>query len=282
MRSSVSLALVALPFAPAMPSSVVIAQAAPPPEVVAAGDLAGIAGTGVEQYDGVGYASWYGEELSGGRTATGEAFDAAAIAAAHRTLPLGSYAEVTALDSGRTIVVRIADRGPRRKDREIDLTRGAAMLLLGSIDDPVFAVRVRSITPAPSDAVALRAGRPAADRLDAPPILLAALRKSLRGYRGPATIVPRASAPPPRIATPRAEPRRDVAPARGRYVVQVGTFSGEARARALAARLGGRVEPNAGLYRVRLGPFADTAAAQRARDGVARQGYGDAQILPQY
>src|SRR3546814_5946229 len=64
----------------------------------------------VADYDEVGYAGWYGDDLAGKPTANGEIFDPASISAAHKTLPLPSYVEVTALDTGRTILVRVNDR----------------------------------------------------------------------------------------------------------------------------------------------------------------------------
>ena len=73
-----------------------------------------------------GLASSYGEENNGNRTATGEEFDANAMAAAHPTLPLPSYVRVTNLANGRMIVVRVNDRGPYTPGRIIDLTRAAA------------------------------------------------------------------------------------------------------------------------------------------------------------
>lgn len=73
-----------------------------------------------------GQASWYGRELHGSPTASGERFDMNALTAAHRTLPLGSYASVKNLDNGRTVVVRINDRGPHVRRREIDLSYAAA------------------------------------------------------------------------------------------------------------------------------------------------------------
>ena len=77
-------------------------------------------------YDMLGYASWYGSE-SGNRTANGERFRPGWVTAAHTSLPLPSYIEVTALDTGRTIVVRVNDRGPfSGRGRVIDLSRGAA------------------------------------------------------------------------------------------------------------------------------------------------------------
>ncbi|PLV51747.1 endolytic peptidoglycan transglycosylase RlpA [Erwinia sp. E602] len=72
-----------------------------------------------------GLAAWYGEEANGSRTASGEAFDANAMAAAHPTLPLPSYVRVTNLANGRMIVVRVNDRGPYTPGRIIDLTRAA-------------------------------------------------------------------------------------------------------------------------------------------------------------
>jgi rare lipoprotein A len=73
-----------------------------------------------------GSASWYGRELQGSPTASGEPFDMHALTAAHRTLPLGSYARVKNLDNGRSVVVRINDRGPHARRRMIDLSYAAA------------------------------------------------------------------------------------------------------------------------------------------------------------
>ncbi|WP_148276537.1 septal ring lytic transglycosylase RlpA family protein [Sphingobium sp. SYK-6] len=113
-------------------------------------------------YDRLGYASWYGDE-SGNMTANGERFRKGAIAAAHTTLPLPSYVEVTALDTGRTILVRINDRGPFTSGRIIDLSKGAAALL-GIERQGVAAVRVRRVEPPESDRARLRAGREAMAR----------------------------------------------------------------------------------------------------------------------
>ena len=73
-----------------------------------------------------GVASWYGREFHQRPTATGEVYDMYAMTAAHRTLPLGTSVVVTALDTNRTVRVRINDRGPFVKDRIIDLSYGAA------------------------------------------------------------------------------------------------------------------------------------------------------------
>ena len=97
-------------------------------------------------YDASGVASWYGEEAAGHRTASGDLFDPDGITAAHRSLPLGSLAEVTSVDNGRSVVVRINDRGPGRRDRIIDLSRGAARAL-GTDRLSIAAVRVRALAP---------------------------------------------------------------------------------------------------------------------------------------
>ena len=74
----------------------------------------------------VGLASWYGGAFAGHRTASGELFDPNAMTAAHRTLPLGAKVRVTNVENGRTITVRINDRGPADESRIIDLSRAAA------------------------------------------------------------------------------------------------------------------------------------------------------------
>jgi rare lipoprotein A len=209
-------------------------------------------------YDGVGHAML---------TQSG----AGGVAGLHATLPVGSAAEVTALETGRTILVRID--GPIEGAGEIALRPGAAALL--GIQAGA-AVRVRAAVANPADAAALAAGRAASPRIDAPPALLAALRR--RAGPPPVSGSTKAAAattvPVRKAATPVARP------AGGRFRVQVAAVSSEARAREIAGALGGSIEPAGRLWRVRLGPFADPAAARQARDGAARRGYADAQVLP--
>jgi rare lipoprotein A len=112
-------------------------------------------------YDMLGYASWYGSE-SGSRTANGERFRADWITAAHTTLPLPSYVEVTSLATGRRIIVRVNDRGPfLSAARIIDLSRGAAAEL-GMKASGTAPVRVRIVEPSDQDRARLRRGKPAA------------------------------------------------------------------------------------------------------------------------
>ena len=80
-------------------------------------------------YRAEGIASWYGPDFHGRSTANGELYDMHAISAAHTTMPLPSYARVTNLDNGRSIIVRVNDRGPYMRNRIIDLSIGTAKAL---------------------------------------------------------------------------------------------------------------------------------------------------------
>ncbi len=91
-----------------------------------------------------GVASWYGTDFHGGRTATGEIYDMNAMTGAHPTLPLPAWVRVTNLENGRTVVVRLNDRGPFSKNRIIDLSRAAAEQL-DMIRTGTAKVEVRSL-----------------------------------------------------------------------------------------------------------------------------------------
>lgn len=166
--------------------------------------------TDVFNYDETGYASWYGKELGGRNTANGELFVPEAITGAHRTLPLPSYVEVTALDTGKTILVRLNDRGPSSGSRLIDLSYGAARQL-GVLEKGTFPVRVRRVNPPETERAMLRQGQPVAMRMDTPESLLVPLRRKLDGRpkpaaraeaAAPAAVKPAAPAKPPKPARP--------------------------------------------------------------------------------
>ena len=93
-----------------------------------------------------GVASWYGSKFHGKRTSSGETYDMYAMTAAHKTLPLPSYLQVRNLENGRTIVVRVNDRGPFHEDRIVDLSYTAAKKL-DLIGDGTGYVEIRDITP---------------------------------------------------------------------------------------------------------------------------------------
>jgi rare lipoprotein A len=103
-------------------------------------------GTAVERgWTQTGSASWYGPGYHGRRTSNGEVYDQDALTAAHLTLPFDTHVRVTYLANGRSVVVRINDRLPRR-DRIIDLSRGAARAL-GLIGPGTGTVRLEVVSP---------------------------------------------------------------------------------------------------------------------------------------
>ena len=188
----------------------------PPPEVVQIGDPYSIGGQRFEPrddntFDETGYAIFAGGDQAGQGTRSGEPYNPEAIIAAHRTLPVPSYAEVTDLQTGRTILVRIVDRGPMLKDKVIVLSPGAARQL-GVEGQGSLAVRVRRTNPVEQEKAILRQGGAAPTRLDTPPALLSALRRRLGETSGKPMDV--AIAPPVRATPlPRATPAPRPAPA---------------------------------------------------------------------
>jgi rare lipoprotein A len=99
-------------------------------------------------YDERGVASWYGDDFHGNRTSNGETYDMNQLSAAHRTLPLPSFVEVTNLNTGRKVILRVNDRGPFHDPgrRIIDVSRAAAVKL-GMIGSGTAAVRVQAVEP---------------------------------------------------------------------------------------------------------------------------------------
>ena len=140
-------------------------------------------------YDETGIASWYGRKFHGGRTANGEIFDMNGLSAAHRTLPLPSVVRVTNLENGRSMVLRVNDRGPFSRGRIIDVSRRAAQLL-GFHRNGTARVRVR-IMANESRVVAARLKGEATLAKIGTPIIVARL---------PSPTVSSAALPPPGAA----------------------------------------------------------------------------------
>jgi rare lipoprotein A len=195
-----------------------------------------------------GVASWYGRKFHGQKTSTGEVYDMFAMSAAHPTLPLPSYAKVTSLASGRSVVVRVNDRGPFLHGRIIDLSYAAAHRL-GIAQKGSGEVEVEAIV--------------LADTLAAAPPL-------------PPVAPPTVSGAPPAAAPPAPEP----APAGtgGGFVVQLGAFANYANAQAFlahaqnqmtAAEVEPRVRQQNGLWRVYVGPYPNRDDARRAASRIA-------------
>ncbi len=186
-----------------------------------------------------GVASWYGPDFHGGRTATGETYDMNAMTGAHPTLPLPAWVRVTNLENGRSVVVRLNDRGPFAKGRIIDLSRAAAeqldMIRMGTAR-----VEVRSLTGTD----ALVAAAPAGPSTPAPAVLVPVSNEPApAGVAGAAPVV--------------------TGPA---YYAQAGAFASRANAELLAERLRGAgiagvsvIESTVDgrtLFRVRAGPVS--------------------------
>ena len=236
-------------------------------------------------YDEVGRANWYGAELAGHKTGNGETFNPDSITAAHRTLPMPSYVEVTNLDSGRTILVRINDRGPFTGDRIIDISQGAARQL-GVLGQGHFPVRVRRVNPPEYEKIALKNGEKAAERLGTPPALLNALRKKLGAT--PITVVqsaiPEDKAPVPgsktvKIPAPKPSLAKPMAATNRVYFIQVGAFSTDTRANIAAKQVGGSSKASGKYWHVRTGPYLSEAMAKAALGPVVAKGYRDARII---
>lgn len=109
----------------------------------------------IGDYEKRGMASWYGRKFHGQKTSSGEVYDMFAMTAAHPTLPIPSYAQVTNVKNGRSVIVRINDRGPFLKGREIDLSFLAACRL-GYAEQGRTEVSVRSLRPDEAIAAAPR------------------------------------------------------------------------------------------------------------------------------
>jgi len=193
-------------------------------------------------YDETGIASWYGRDFHGRLTANGERFDMHALSAAHRTLPLPSLVRVTNLENGRSIIVRVNDRGPFVKGRLIDLSWAAAVAL-GFAEKGTALVRVQA--------------------LDSNPTRVAGVRK-----------------------TPHMQAKTRTREA-GLYV-QVGAFGRRKYAARLQAKLSRRFpsvrirpfpRPERTLYRVRIGPFSNVEAIEKAVLSLQHLGYGDVVVV---
>ena len=250
-------------------------------------------------YDQTGIASWYGPNFHGKRTADGEVYDQNDVTAAHKTLPLPSLVRVTNLDNGRSLVVRVNDRGPFVNGRIIDLSRRSAQLL-GIVGPGTAKVRVQILADE-SRALASRMKQDGGSE----PTIAAAPRATVTAERlpppGSAAPVVRATAAAPSGPSP-SDQRMDAAaqaaerevgqvkdgPARATSIyVQAGSFSRYDNALRLSARLSGigkaRITEvsvkGQTLWRVRLGPAATVDEADRILDQVISAGQQDARVV---
>ena len=201
--------------------------------------------TSLRPYRERGLASWYGRKFHNQKTSTGEIYDMYAMTAAHPTLPLPSYARVTNVANGRSVVVRVNDRGPFHRGRVIDLSYAAAYRI-GIAQRGSGEVEVESVLPADAP---LRVAAPL------PPV---------------AASEARAAAPLP------------VGQENGGYVVQLGAFANNANAQAFVTHVANqtavlgveaKVHEAGGLYRVVVGPYPTRDDAKRTGDRL-RDAFG--------
>ncbi|HEX4878295.1 MAG TPA: septal ring lytic transglycosylase RlpA family protein [Limnobacter sp.] len=195
-----------------------------------------------EPYQQKGRASWYGRKFHGAKTANGEIYDMHQMTAAHPTLPLPSYAKVTNLANGKSVIVRVNDRGPFLRGRIIDLSYAAAYQL-DYIQQGSAEVLVEKLTP---DAIA-------------------AFHSEKNG-----TLVTRAGVSVSPVAH---SPSRPVNIQRTPLYLQIGAFSSKANAEALVGQVaanqstlgkGAQILSESGVHRVLVGPFASIDQANEA------------------
>jgi len=202
--------------------------------------------TTLRPYRERGIASWYGRKFHGEKTSTGDTYDMYAMTAAHPTLPLPSYARVTSLATGKSVIVRVNDRGPFLHDRLIDLSYAAAHRI-GIAQKGSGEVEVEAILPGP------------------PPLIAAAPLPPVEAPSSPAPAAPPVTA----LAT---------AGGPGGFAVQMGAFANYANAQNFLEHVQNQlataqVEPKIrqvnGLFRVYVGPFADRDEAHRVAQRLA-------------
>jgi rare lipoprotein A len=228
--------------------------------------------TSLARYKASGIATWYGRRYHGKQTSSGETYDMYAMTAAHTTLPIPSYARVTNLKNGKSVVVRINDRGPFVEGRIIDLSYTAAHRI-GVLAGGAAMVEVESIIPGGAGAmVASVPPQPAAPSPRPESAPLAAAREP----EPPATQLP-AAEPPPAV-TAGAPPVPITTDAGGIYL-QLGAFGSRENAENFLARMKIQVEWLAstlhvfsrdGLFRVHAGPYTREAEARQAADRVSQ------------
>lgn len=233
-----------------------------------------------------GLASWYGRMFHGKKTSTGEPYDMYAMTAAHPTLPIPSYARVTNVGNGESVVVRVNDRGPFRPGRVIDLSYAAATRL-GYVAKGHTLVEVESIIPDEASIAAARAPTPPRRPLAKAPTRPSAPAAATADVPNDPTPVRQAASPDDPIAAlvQASEERRPVSPSpaasgNGGIFVQLGVFHTSDKAGSFRDRVKREItwlterlliDVSSGMYHLHLGPYdtLEDARAIAARIGEA-------------
>lgn len=222
-------------------------------------------------YSEVGIASWYGKDFHAKKTANGERYDMNTLTAAHRTLPLPSIVRVTNLENGRSLVLRVNDRGPYAKNRIIDISKRGAQLL-GYQTQGTAKVRVELLEDESKELKAAMLGQPMPNRYENSEFNRKVPKKEIELYK--------ATEPAPVYAAAQNKGDRS-------YFVQAGAFSKHDTAANLSQQLqkfgqskvaqadvGGKR-----FYRVRLGPFAFPEEAEVTLAKVRNFGIQNASVV---
>jgi rare lipoprotein A len=229
-------------------------------------------------YQATGTASWYGTKFHGQPTANGEKYDLYGMSAAHKTLPLPSYVRVTSLDNGKSVVLRVNDRGPFYSDRIIDLSFAAAKKL-GYAETGTARVKVEGIDPE----------QWWAERGQKAPLVLAQAQKAAGKPARAALSQPVEQYTPPPMqhagATVPVEVDRDDLGTGSGMFLQVGAFANPDAAQLLRDKLSSMtgapvfvssvVRQEQILHRVRLGPIGSADEAARLEQTVRLANLGN-------
>ena len=251
-------------------------------------------------YSEEGTASWYGDDFHAKTTANGEEYDMNSLTAAHRTLPLPSIVRVTNLENGRSLVLRVNDRGPYAKNRIIDVSKRAAELL-GFKTKGTAKVRVEIL---PKESLALKqalleqdfepnyglySARDESFSSEVPPPADTNPEYLDRNVLvGAGATVPQTTSAPKVVANVSSTASKPHVAAGGKkFYVQAGAFSKQASALSLSKRLAsfGEVQTTAAningstFYRVRLGPYNAQDEALRAANKLNDYGFNDTRIV---
>lgn len=245
-------------------------------------------------YDETGIASWYGDEFAGKLTANGEIFDPEVVSAAHKTLPMPSAVRVTNLDNGRSLVIRINDRGPFVTGRIIDLSREAARLI-GFKEKGIARVRVQILAEE-----SLRLEREAKEgrfpllgqnrNQEMPQITAAAVPKVKLKSSSNGKVVEKKTTSVSALELLNANRSTEVielTPVDTNIFIQVGAFSELSNAEVVIDKIKGLGQStistfdNDGqlIHRVRIGPIKDVANADKTLVMVIEQGFKGAKII---
>jgi rare lipoprotein A len=209
-----------------------------------------------EPYTQRGVASWYGVKFHGQRTSSGEPYDMYKMTAAHPTLPIPSYARVTSLDSGKSVVVRINDRGPFHSDRIVDVSYTAA-LKLGLLGKGSHKVEIeRLFADDPTRIATVRRAAASAAQAAPAPAAIATLMLEDRVAMDSAAV---------------ARPDAEVKTVKPGYYLQLGAYGREGKAEEIGEALKKSGVPQAlevvrsgAVNRLYSGPFETRAMAQEA------------------